>query len=232
MAYVENLKEGGYLTGLLDFVFDFLSRVGGKFIDASRFQIEEYNLDEKDDPEKDTQWLLIHLYYLSLRFTPSLAKNWWLDCKSRQKVLLVEEFTKKYMSPLIIDKELQSVRDWIQEQPASASGGEEQEMQVKISRGAAKEVTTKEVMAEVTAVYPIDDQKMEMVVRLPSTFPLKPVKIEGVERVGLNKEEFRKLQMASQAMINFNVGEFLNKKPHAPKLILSGLCRAHQLLMA
>jgi hypothetical protein len=150
---------------------------------------------------------LVHLYYLSLRFTHSLAKNWWIDCKSRQKVLLVEEFTKKYMSPIIIDKELQSVRAWIQEQPVPAPGEEDQGMKVKISRGAAREVASKEVMAEVTAVYPIDDQKMEMVVKLPSTFPLKPVKIEGVERVGLNKEEFRKLQMASQAMINFNVRE-------------------------
>lgn len=70
-------------------------------------------------------------------------------------------------------------------------------MQVKISRGAAKEVT---------AVYPIDDQTMEMVVRLPPTFPLRQVEVEGIKRVGLNEQQFRKMQLASQAVINFQVG--------------------------
>lgn len=101
------------------------------------------------------------------------------------------------MSPLIIDKELQSVRTWIQERPAPTPGEEDKEMQVKISRGAAKEVT---------AVYPIDDQTMEMVVRLPPTFPLRQVEVEGVKRVGLNEQQFRKMQLASQAVINFQVG--------------------------
>lgn len=200
-AYVETLKEGGYLTSLLDFTFDFLGHAKGRPIDASRFQIEEYNLDEEENPEKDTQWLLVHLYYLSLRFIPSLAKSWWLDCKARQKVLSVEKFTEKYMSPLIIEKELNSVRTWIQEQPAPAPGEEDSEMQVKISRGAAKEVT---------AVYPIDDQKMEMVVRLPPTFPLRQVEVEGVRRVGLNEQQFKRMLLASQAVINFQVRQATN----------------------
>lgn len=101
------------------------------------------------------------------------------------------------MSPLIIDKELQSVRTWIQERPAPAPGEEDKEMQVKILKGAAKEVTV---------VYPIDDQTMEMVVRLPPTFPLRQVEVEGVKRVGLNEQQFRRMQLASQAVINFQVG--------------------------
>lgn len=199
-AYIENLKEGGYLTGLLDFTFDFLGHAKGRPIDASKFDIESYTLNLEDSPLKDTQWLLIHLYYLSLCSTPSLSKSWWIDCKVRQKVLSVESFTEKYMSPLIIDKEFAAVRAWIAEQPAPAPG-EEESMQVKISRGTAKEIL---------AVYPIDDQTMEMMVRLPSTFPLKQVEVEGVKRVGLSEQQFRKMQLASQAVINFQSASIID----------------------
>jgi hypothetical protein len=197
---VDNLKEGGYLTGLLDFAFDFLGHSKGRSIDASKFDIESYTPDLEESPLKDTQWLLIHLYYLSLRFTPSLSKSWWIDCKVRQKVLSVESFTEKYMSPLIIDKEFAAIRAWMAEQPAPAPG-EEEGMQVKISRGTAKEIL---------AVYPIDDQTMEMMVRLPSTFPLRQVEVEGVKRVGLSEQQFKKMQLASQAVINFQVGRTLS----------------------
>lgn len=124
------------------------------------------------------------------------------------------------MSPLIIDKELQSVRTWIQERPAPTPGEEDKEMQVKISRGAAKEVT---------AVYPIDDQTMEMVVRLPPTFPLRQVEVEGVKRVGLNEQQFRKMQLASQAVINFQVGGsiFYHSKNTKTNILNHG--RAHRL---
>ncbi|KAH8148763.1 uncharacterized protein LAJ45_07106 [Morchella importuna] len=199
-AYVDNLKEGGYLTGLLDFAFDFLGHSKGRSIDASKFDIESYTPDLEESPLKDTQWLLIHLYYLSLRFTPSLSKSWWIDCKVRQKVLSVESFTEKYMSPLIIDKEFAAIRAWIAEQPAPAPG-EEEGMQVKISRGTSKEIL---------AVYPIDDQTMEMMVRLPSTFPLRQVEVEGVKRVGLSEQQFKKMQLASQAVINFQSASIID----------------------
>lgn len=104
------------------------------------------------------------------------------------------------MSPLIIDKEFAAIRAWIAEQPAPAPG-EEEGMQVKISRGTAKEIL---------AVYPIDDQTMEMMVRLPSTFPLRQVEVEGVKRVGLSEQQFKKMRLASQAVINFQVGRKLS----------------------
>lgn len=74
-------------------------------------------------------------------------------------------------------------------------------MQVKISRGLTKEVT---------AIYPIDDQTMEMLVRLPPTFPLRQVEVEGTKRIGLSERDFRKMQLASQAVINFQSASIID----------------------
>ena len=97
VEYTECIKEGTYLTGLLGFTFDVLVNRRSKPLDASQFDVESYILDAEDSPDKDTQWLLIHLYYRSLKHLPALAKSWWRDDTSRQLQISVEEWTGKYV---------------------------------------------------------------------------------------------------------------------------------------
>ncbi|PUU79929.1 hypothetical protein B9Z19DRAFT_976980 [Tuber borchii] len=205
-AYVEALKDADLLTPLFNYTFDILGHSRGKPIDASKLPFETYTLDssleDSTNPVREVHWLLTHIYYLALRHTPSLVKRWWTECKSRQKVLAVEEFTEKYMSPLLIERELSSVQAWIQSHSGGGvRGGEEDEMTVKI---------LKALTIEVTATYPIDDQSMEMRVRIPPTFPLRQVEVEGARRVGLTEKDFRKMQLASQTVINFQSASIID----------------------
>lgn len=87
------------MTGLLDFTFDFLGHARGKPIDASKFDVIKYEFGVESSPVKDVQWLLIHLYYLSLKRLPALTKTWWTECRIRQVVINVETWTEKYVSP-------------------------------------------------------------------------------------------------------------------------------------
>ena len=96
--YVENIKQGTYLVGLLDLMSDLLGHSKNKPVDASKFDITSYTTDREPEPEKDAQWLLIHLYYLALKHLPTLSKNWWIACPNRQTVLAVEAWTEKYVS--------------------------------------------------------------------------------------------------------------------------------------
>lgn len=110
------------------------------------------------------------------------------------------------MSPLLIERELSSVQAWIQSHSGGGSAGgvrgdEEDEMTVKI---------LKALTIEVTATYPIDDQSMEMHVRIPPTFPLRQVEVEGGRRVGLTEKDFRKMQLASQTVINFQSASIID----------------------
>lgn len=95
--YVEHIKEGEYLPGLLNFMFDFLGHVQGKPVDVSKLDITTYTPD-LEPPRRDAQWLLTHLYFLCLRHVPSLTKSWFIACKSRPIVVSLESWTEKYVS--------------------------------------------------------------------------------------------------------------------------------------
>jgi E3 ubiquitin-protein ligase listerin len=98
--YAENIKENQNLAPLLEFTFDFLQKAHGKLIDASKFEIRSW--EPTDEPgEKDTQWLLIHIYYLALRHLSTFTKNWWIDSQKRIKGP-VEIWTEKYVSIAIV----------------------------------------------------------------------------------------------------------------------------------
>ncbi|KAA8914542.1 hypothetical protein FN846DRAFT_926712 [Sphaerosporella brunnea] len=193
--YVESLKEGQYLPPLLDFIS---STLFSRPFDASRVDITSYVLsDTSENPLQDLRALQTHLYYLCLLRTPSLVKSWWLDTSTnRATVLAVEAFTEKYMSPLLIDNELAAVGEWV----SSRSEADEDGMKVKVSRAAK----------EVTASYPVDDQAMDIRIRLPAVFPLRQVEVLGLRRVGLDERRFKQMQLASQAVVNFQSGSIID----------------------
>lgn len=95
--YIASLKDGAYLEGLLDFAFDILIYRRSKPVDASQFEVSYHISRPADTAEKNTHWLIIHLYYLSLKHLPVLSKMWWRDTTSRQKVIAVETWTEKYV---------------------------------------------------------------------------------------------------------------------------------------
>ena len=99
--YADCIKEGKYLRGLMDFTFDFLIASRPKPVDASRFDIESYTLNMEESPEKETQWLLIHLYYLCLKHLPALSMAWWRDNSPRHLSRPVEAWTENYVGNTI-----------------------------------------------------------------------------------------------------------------------------------
>jgi hypothetical protein len=96
--YVEHVKEGEYLPGLLNFTFDFLGHAHNKPADVSKLDVTTYKPDV-EPPKRDLQWLLTHLYFLCLKHVPSLTKSWFIDCKSRATVVTLEPWTEKFVSP-------------------------------------------------------------------------------------------------------------------------------------
>lgn len=96
--YTANIKENEILIPLLEFTFDFLQKKShGKIVDASKFDVQSFEPDQSDNAEKETQWLLIHLYYLCLRHLANMTKNWWIDTKKRIKGPM-ESWTEKHVS--------------------------------------------------------------------------------------------------------------------------------------
>ncbi|KAL9599220.1 MAG: hypothetical protein Q9219_004001 [cf. Caloplaca sp. 3 TL-2023] len=188
--YISNVKEGSYVNGLLGLASDFLITSRIRPVDASGFDIEYYRVDYQDTPEKDAQWLLTHLYYLALKYLPTLSKSWWRDHTSRQTQLSVESWTEKYISPRIAASELSTVSGW------SATREEEpdQPLTVKISTSTR----------EITASIPIDEQAMSLAISLPPSYPLARATVSGIHRVGVTEQKWRSWIITTQGVINFS----------------------------
>ena len=191
--YIEQLKEGMYLSGLLSFTFDFLGHSRGKPVDASKFEIQEYFPDTEPSPERDVQWALTHLFYLALMHLPSLVKSYYLDIRSRQTSLAVENWTAKYISPLIINASLQAVAEWseksVKEDP------EYEKMSVKVGMRSK----------EINVSYVVDEQTMAIKVVLPEAYPLASAQVVGVSRVAVKEEKWQSWLRNCQGVITFSV---------------------------
>jgi E3 ubiquitin-protein ligase listerin len=197
--YIEQLKDGSYLTDLLRFAFDFLGHSRGKPVDASKFDIVEYVADSEPTPERDVQWLLIHLYYLALLHMPTLVKSYYLDIRSRQTSLAVESWTSKYLSPLIINAALQDVAEWseksVKEDP------EDNNMTVKVGTKSK----------EINVSYLIDEQTMAIRVALPDAYPLASAHVQGINRVAVKEEKWQSWLRNCQGVITFSVSPYIAK---------------------
>lgn len=198
--YNEVLRSENYISPLLDFLFDVLGHSAGQplNLDKANFtpeHIQSYDelSAQSDGGERNIQWLLINLYYLCLKFAPGLAKNWWMNCKSKQTRIAVESWTEKYFSPLVIADALDEVANWSSRQEPESE--DEKELIVKVSKNSR----------EVYAGCEIDDMQIKIVIRLPATYPLEGVKVDGINRVAVSEKRWQSWLMTTQGVITFSV---------------------------
>ncbi|KAL8775599.1 MAG: hypothetical protein Q9209_000095 [Squamulea sp. 1 TL-2023] len=188
--YINTIKDGSYVHGLLHLASELLITSRSRPVDASKFDIDSYQPGSEDTPEKDAQWLLIHLYFLALKHLPTLSKAWWRDNTSRQTHISVESWTEKYISPLIVSAELATVSAWA---PSQASEPD-QPLTVKVSTSTR----------EITASIPIDEQSMSLAITLPPSYPLSRATVSGLHRVGVTEQKWRSWIITTQGVINFS----------------------------
>ena len=191
--YIQQLQDGSYLSSLLDLTFDFLGHTRGRPVDASKFDIQTYTTDTEPSPEKDVQWLLTHLYYLTLGYLPSLVKSYYLDIRSRQTSTAIDTWTAKYISPLVIRSALESVDEWseksVKEDP------ENEKMKVKVGMRSR----------EINVSYLLDEQTMAIKIVLPEAYPLASAQVLSVNRVAVKEEKWQSWLRNCQGVITFSV---------------------------
>ncbi|KAJ5789209.1 uncharacterized protein N7518_006220 [Penicillium psychrosexuale] len=195
--YTASIRENNILIPLLEFTFDFLQKSHGKMIDASKLDIRSFEPDESESAEKETQWLLVHLYYLCLRYTANMTKNWWIDTKKRTKGP-VEAWSEKYISPLVVEDALKSVADWIATQDAD----EERALEVKISSKTG----------EIIASIPVDEESppVAISITLPPAYPLQPALVVGRSRVLVDEKKWKSWLLTIQGVIMFANGNLVD----------------------
>ncbi|RUP46969.1 hypothetical protein BC936DRAFT_146314 [Jimgerdemannia flammicorona] len=195
--YVAQVKEANSIAVLLPFLFQIL----GLGHAATPFDLSKWEITQLDVQSFDTasdvgfSLLASHLYYRALKHLPSFVRIWWAECKNRPLIIAVESYTEKFFSSLIIAQELASIT-----RPEVKTQLEDETMTVKTSR----------VTNEVTASYKIDEQTMEMAIRLPANFPLRQVDVEGLQRVGVPEGKWRGWLLATSAIIAVQNGDIVD----------------------
>ncbi|KAG5930319.1 hypothetical protein E4U42_002243 [Claviceps africana] len=203
--YTQHLKSERLVAPLLDFMFDVLGHSVNQPLNLdkeriSHDQICDYDvtLAESETGEQSLHWLLVHLFYLTLKFIPGLFRAWYIDCKSKQTKIAVGPWTTKYFSPIIVRETLDSVEAWVQEQaPASA---DEKELLVKVSRPAR----------EVTAGYEVDESQAAIVIKIPAGYPIDGVGVSSLNRVAVSERRWQSWIMTTQGAITLANGSIID----------------------
>ncbi|EAQ87494.1 hypothetical protein CHGG_04113 [Chaetomium globosum CBS 148.51] len=178
--YTDNIKSGRHLDPLLRFLVDVLGHALARALDLDKEgftaeHIVSYSIDlaESEPAERDMNWLLIHLFYLILKYIPGLFKMWYLECPSKQTKNTVQTWMQRFFSPLVIADALDEVVEWSSKQEKTDDDTEE--VIVKVSKAAR----------EISAGYPVDDDAATISLRVPTSYPLDPVDVVSVKRVAV-----------------------------------------------
>jgi len=199
------IDAGDYIGSFLEFVFDVLGHST-----ASPLKLDKEGIDNamirkcdmvaitsSESSQHEMYWLMVNLYYLSLRYVPGLVKKWYKTCDNRQTVKAVGAWTAKWFSALVAEDILEEVARWSEELESRA--GDEKTLRIKISKNSR----------EVFAAYEIDDMEMVIVIRLPPEYPLNIVEVQSINRVAIPEKTWNNFIAHTQGAIQFTVSPFL-----------------------
>lgn len=191
--FIDQLKSKDLISGFFDFIADQIDLNDTKFwLEAGADAILTYDVSATDfSPYREEAYaeckrLLGHSMYRLFVNVGSLSSNWWLNIKDRSLQSKIEKYVSQFISPILIDKELEDVTNKMDKLKSNDDA-----LTIKINK----------VTNEVKASYLIDEQKLELSFKLPSNYPLTNVQVIGVSRVGISEQKWKQWIMSAQRVI-------------------------------
>jgi len=197
-AYVDQMRSLD-LVGfhLLPNIFEILSvRNRGDAFKLDLWVVDEYWLPLYD-PEvpQSLRLLAAHIYFRALTTFPSLIRTWWEDLKDRQLSAAINTYTSTHFSPILITSELGHLK------PAARSDAGEEPLTDEVFH-----VKIALAINEVTASFAVDDQRMEIGIKLPVGYPLRTVEVRPINKVGVADKVWRRWLFAIQQVVTTHNG--------------------------
>ncbi|XP_038895284.1 E3 ubiquitin-protein ligase listerin isoform X5 [Benincasa hispida] len=122
------------------------------------------------------------IFGLMLRVLPAYVRGWFSDLRDRSKSTAIESFTKAWCSPSLIANELSQIK--------KAEFADEN-FSVVVSKSAN----------EVIATYTKDETGMDLVIRLPSSYPLRHVDVDCMRSLGISEVKQRKWLLSMMSFV-------------------------------
>ncbi|CAN1180129.1 E3 ubiquitin-protein ligase listerin, partial [Linum perenne] len=117
------------------------------------------------------------LYGFMLRVLPAYVRGWFSELRDRSISSLIESFTRTWCSPALIVKELSQIKK---------ADFADEIFSVSVSKSAN----------EVVATYTKEETGMDLVIRLPASYPLRHVDVDCMRSLGISEVKQRKWLMS------------------------------------
>ncbi|PLW09364.1 hypothetical protein PCASD_18962, partial [Puccinia coronata f. sp. avenae] len=191
-SYSSQLRETGLVSeNLIPLLHDVLQVAErGKPIDISIWDVPSFDFSLMESTKQKSIPLAAYVYFLALRTVPAQIRSWWEDCRNKQLSISVVSFISRQFSPILISQELGKIKE-----PAMLQSLTDENMAIKVSP----------MMKEVKVTYTVDEESMEIVIRIPSDYPLQPVEVLDIRKVGIPDTTWRAwLLVVQQSIANHN----------------------------
>ncbi|CAK6442144.1 unnamed protein product [Pipistrellus nathusii] len=133
--------------------------------------------------------LACSVYHMTLKDLPAMVRLWW-NSSEKRVFNIVDRFTSKYVSSVLSSQEITAVQTSTQ-----LFNG----MTVKAR------ATTREVMA----TYSIEDIVIELIIQLPSNYPLGSISVESGRRVGVAVQQWRNWMLQLSTYLTHQNGSIM-----------------------
>ncbi|XP_006862571.1 PREDICTED: E3 ubiquitin-protein ligase listerin [Chrysochloris asiatica] len=159
--------------------------------DPKTFFTEELRLSIRETATLPYQipHLACSVYRMTLKDLPAMVRLWW-NSSEKRIFNIVDRFTSKYVSSVLSFQEISSVQTSTQ-----LFNG----MTVKAR------ATTREVMA----TYTIEDIVIELIIQLPSNYPLGSITVESGKRVGVAMQQWRNWMLQLSTYLTHQNGSIM-----------------------
>jgi E3 ubiquitin-protein ligase listerin len=205
-GYSEHLQELELVTThFMPLILNLLQLYGGvgKAIKLDVWSVDQYYVESKllkhysgsklkrssvYDPghSLSIQLFAAHVYYRALLTIPSLVRSWLVECKDKNLFTAVKNYTAAHFSPVIIITELAYIK--------SPEGLEElnaENLTVKVANA----------VNEVTAAYVVDEQQLELTLKIPNDWPLQRITVKDSKRIGVLENRWRGWLLGVQQIV-------------------------------
>lgn len=122
------------------------------------------------------------IFGLMLCILPAYVRGWFSDIRDRSTSSAIEFFTRAYCSPPLIMNELSQIKK---------ANFADDNFSVTVSKSAS----------EVVATYTKDETGMDLVIRLPASYPLRPVDVDCTKSLGISEVKQRKWLMSMMSFL-------------------------------
>uniref|UniRef100_A0A4W3I5H6 E3 ubiquitin-protein ligase listerin n=1 Tax=Callorhinchus milii TaxID=7868 RepID=A0A4W3I5H6_CALMI len=133
--------------------------------------------------------LACSVYYSVLEDLPATVRLWW-NSQDKRISSTVDRYTSRYVSHVLSSQEIAAVQTSTQTFTS---------MMVK-ARPAAREVL---------ATYSVDDIFIELVIQLPTNYPLGSITVESGKRVGVAVQQWRNWMLQLNTFLNLQNGSIM-----------------------